>query len=146
MGKKYNPPPQSLANLKPPWKPGQSGNPSGNRKSVYFRKALRKVFLARIALSEGMKVSRLDHQLRRVYDTSIALLDDVQTLKDFNRILPFLKLLKETLDGEDPAIATLKKSRESLVYLVGPRLTKEEELRAGTGSVELPGIIRHRSG
>jgi Family of unknown function (DUF5681) len=100
MAKKYLPPPKSLANLRPAWRPGQSGNPSGNRKSVYFERTLRKVFLAKSAMDKGRKVHRLDHMLRRLYETSIAFLDDAQT--DFAKIIPLLELLEECLDGKDP--------------------------------------------
>ena len=40
-GKRPKPTPKALANLKPPWQPGQSGNPKGNPRSLVLSAAYR---------------------------------------------------------------------------------------------------------
>jgi Family of unknown function (DUF5681) len=133
------------SNLVPPWKPGESGNPSGRPRSRPFRNAMKRVFLARVEFQQGDargKTRRLDALLLKTYMRALKHVDETATLGQLMEVMPLLHLLRETLDPKELA-ASVEGEEQSRTFILGGKEVAREETRTLTktvkASVELTG-------
>jgi hypothetical protein len=115
------------------WKPGQSGNPSGLRKVARFHKTLKAVLTAKKDC-DGISQRRLRYMLTSIYDQTIELVKSAENLRDLMAVIPFLELIRDTLDGKPKELEAKREDR--VVYLEGGE-TRHETVETLTEIVRL---------
>jgi hypothetical protein len=108
-------------NLKP-FKPGQSGNPSGKPQSRHVRKAIRKFMLEAQELRLNDQVyqgTRFEHLLRTFYDRALELIPKAPDPQSLMALLPLFAFIGDVVDGkESPATAAVRETREEHTVFV----------------------------
>ena len=132
-----------LAHLRP-FPKGVSGNPGGKPKIAAFRKALKRVYLAKVETSHVSdmrgKTARLDELLRICYEKAVLLVNNCKDVHEFMVMTEFLQFLMDSMDGKefvpkDGATAT----KENKTYLIGGEVVKREEVQTITQTAEITG-------
>lgn len=130
-----------MANPRPAYRipKGVTGNPGGRPISKPFLRALERVYEAKTKIGKGEQVPELEALLRTTNRKAQELVEKCKTTQEFIQLLPFLAQLHDWLDGRDAPPAQMEASRESRVYLMGGQVTKEEEVRTVSESVQITG-------
>jgi hypothetical protein len=106
-----------------PFKPGQSGNPSGKPKSRHVRKAIRKFMLEsqEIRLNDQVyRGTRFEHLLRALYDRALELIPKAPDPQSLMALLPFLTFICDTVDGKESPATVRETREENTVFVSGP--------------------------
>ena len=106
MSTKRNMSPNSLANLRPPWKPGQSGNPKGRQPKSGFRQAVEELLGEKASDAHGQPLEITNEELlaKRFVDRLLAG-EDLKWVEPFlARVWPAPKAAAHQLDARPSEI------------------------------------------
>lgn len=124
----------NLATLRP-FPKGISPNPGGRPKSAQYKRAVAAVMLAKAEIAKGGKAPRLKILLEAAYEKALTQLRSSPT--GLNDVMPFLIMLRDTLDGKNVPGTEVEAKKSSVVYLSGGEVTKCEEVQSVTETVRL---------
>jgi hypothetical protein len=143
MKKKRKMNPQSLANLRPPIKPGEVLNPLGvNRKRPWTERYAQR---SEDPISEKLRV-KFNREVGEEVLLKGSTWADAAVLRRFIEVLteggtPAAKEIADRTEGKSSTVAR-EVPNESQVYLIVGEPKKQEEMRTVVGGVELTGEIR----
>lgn len=134
----------NLANLRPITDELRNKTKGGRPKIAAFRRALKRVFLAKeqaahmtVGGSASLKIDRL---LLLTYDKLCVLVGECKSINELMAIQPFYQFVMDAMDGKElvpkaDAVAT----KEHKTYLVGGEITRTEEVQTITQTAEITG-------
>lgn len=91
--------------------------------------------LAKAEIAKGGKAPRLKILLEAAYEKALTQLRSSPT--GLNDVMPFLIMLRDTLDGKNVPGTEVEAKKSSVVYLSGGEVTKCEEVQSVTETVRL---------
>lgn len=123
----------TLTNLRP-FPKGSSPNPGGRPKD-HYRRLLERIAKARVQSLDGKSMARLERLIEKAFTKAELLLD--HSPRGLEQVMPFLIMLRDTLDGKLQDQQQGTASQDQRVFLVGGGVTKAEEVQLVPDAVKI---------